>query len=57
MQLPCPVCGGSVEVPDDAIPGEILEHEECGIQLEFYIDENNNPRLRVLDSIVEDWGE
>ena len=57
MQLTCPVCGGKVEVPDDAIPGEILEHEDCGIQLEFYVDENNSPKLRILDDIVEDWGE
>ena len=55
--LKCPVCGGDVEVPDDALPGEFFEHYECGSQLELEIDENGEMRLRQAEEISEDWGE
>ena len=55
MRLECPVCGLPVEVPDDALPGEVIEHD-CGTVLEVVRD-GNRFRLRPLDDIREDWGE
>jgi len=55
-ELECPVCSGNVEVPDDAIVGEVFEHEECGAQLELY-EEDGQLKLRVLEDVREDWGE
>jgi alpha-aminoadipate carrier protein LysW len=53
--LECPVCGLEVEVPDDALPGEVIEHD-CGAVLEV-VKDGDGFRLRPLDEIKEDWGE
>ncbi len=57
IRLQCPLCGSEVEVPDDVLPGEIVEHEECGAQLEVYKDSNGNFALRLAENVGEDWGE
>ncbi|WP_338599727.1 alpha-aminoadipate/glutamate carrier protein LysW [Sulfolobus tengchongensis] len=53
--LKCPICGGDVSVEDDALPGELVEHE-CGAQLEI-IKQNGKLSLRLAEQIGEDWGE
>jgi alpha-aminoadipate carrier protein LysW len=50
----CPLCGGNVKVPDDALPGEIIEHS-CGATLEVH--SNNGSIILKLADIEEDWGE
>ncbi|EHP69244.1 MAG: alpha-aminoadipate/glutamate carrier protein LysW/ArgW [Metallosphaera yellowstonensis] len=55
VSLKCPVCGGNVEVEDNALPGEIVEHD-CGAQLEVYND-HGRLSLRLAEQIGEDWGE
>lgn len=57
VKMQCPVCGGELELPDDVLPGELFEHEDCGAQLEVYVDNENNLALRLAESIGEDWGE
>jgi len=56
-ELTCPVCGGSVSVPDDALSGELFEHAECGAQLELVVDEGGGMSLKVAEEVAEDWGE
>ncbi len=53
--LKCPICGGPVEVPDDAVSGEIIEHD-CGISLEVVV-EKSTVKLRPFEGVGEDWGE
>ncbi|MFP3164700.1 MAG: alpha-aminoadipate/glutamate carrier protein LysW/ArgW [Acidianus sp.] len=55
VTLKCPVCGGQVNVEDDALPGEIIEHD-CGAQLEVF-KENGKLALRLAEQVGEDWGE
>ncbi|MEM0038507.1 MAG: alpha-aminoadipate/glutamate carrier protein LysW/ArgW [Zestosphaera sp.] len=55
MMAKCPVCGGEVNVPDDALPGELVEHE-CGITLEVVVD-GDLVGLKPLEGVREDWGE
>lgn len=55
MEAVCPICGLPVRVPDDAISGEVIEHD-CGTVLEV-VKDKNGVRLRPLDDIKEDWGE
>jgi alpha-aminoadipate carrier protein LysW len=55
--LSCPVCGASVEVPNDSLPGELFECGDCGAQLEYFIDEKNNSSLKVAEEVAEDWGQ
>ncbi len=56
-KLSCPVCGGSLDIPEDALPGELFEHEECGAQLELEVDDQGSRRLKEAEEIAEDWGE
>ncbi|MEM0362868.1 MAG: alpha-aminoadipate/glutamate carrier protein LysW/ArgW [Sulfolobaceae archaeon] len=53
--LKCPICSGDVSVDDDALPGELVEHE-CGAQLEV-VKQNGKLSLRLAEQIGEDWGE
>lgn len=55
MIVKCPICGGEVNVPDDALPGELIEHE-CGITLEVIV-EGKSIKLKPLEGVREDWGE
>lgn len=55
--MTCPVCGGSIDIPSDALPGELFEHEECGAQLELEIDEDGRMVLKEAEEVSEDWGE
>ena len=57
MEYDCPVCGESVNVPDDVIEGEIVECETCGSALEVGFDDRGNVILMVAEEIGEDWGE
>ncbi len=51
----CPVCGGEVEVPDDVLDGEIIEHD-CGAMLVVRV-EDGGVKLEELRGVEEDWGE
>lgn len=55
-KLKCPVCEGLVDVPEDALEGELFEHQECGAQLELVV-ENNKFALKIAEEVAEDWGE
>lgn len=55
LELKCPVCGLPVVVPEDAVSGEIVDHE-CGVSLEVIID-SNRILLKPFESAGEDWGE
>ncbi len=56
-ELDCPVCGVKVKVPDDSLPGELFECQDCGANLEFIQDEKGRPGLKVADEVAEDWGQ
>lgn len=53
--LKCPVCGGDVTVEDDALPGELIEHD-CGAQLEV-VKNGDKLSLKLAEQVGEDWGE
>lgn len=55
VKLVCPICDGPVEVPEDALPGEIYEHD-CGAQLEVVLT-NGKISLKLMEAVKEDWGE
>ena len=54
-RLECPVCGLPIDVPEDALDGEVLEHE-CGAMVEVVRD-GGRLSLRPLEGVQEDWGE
>ncbi|MEM1526027.1 MAG: alpha-aminoadipate/glutamate carrier protein LysW/ArgW [Ignisphaera sp.] len=55
LEAKCPVCGGSVILPDDVVAGEIVEHD-CGVSLEVVV-EKTGIKLKPFEGVGEDWGE
>lgn len=57
MKTVCDVCGGEIDVPDDAIKGEIVSCPDCGSEYEVVEIKNGSPVLKPAEEIGEDWGE
>ena len=51
----CPVCAAEVELPGDAIAGELLVCEDCGAELE--VKSISPVELAEAPSAEEDWGQ
>lgn len=56
-EVECQECGGTVEVPDDALPGEIVSCPDCGVEYEVISIEGNKVELKLAEEVREDWGE
>ncbi len=53
----CVDCGGLVDIPSDALKGEIIGCGACGLD---YILSNDEKGTKFLEELViegEDWGE
>ncbi len=51
----CPVCGADVELAGDAVVGELLSCDDCGVELEIL---NLNPaEIGEAPAAEEDWGQ
>lgn len=57
MKTTCEICSGEVEVPDDAIKGEIVSCPDCGTEYEVVEIKSGNATLKPAEEIGEDWGE
>lgn len=51
----CPECNAALNIPQDAVQGEIIDCPECGIEVE--IVNPSNGEVRVAEATQEDWGE
>ena len=51
----CPECGAKVALPDDVMDGEIIECEDCGVELE--VTSLTPVKLELAPEEEEDWGE
>lgn len=52
----CADCDAQVEIPDDAVTGEIVSCPDCGLDFEVVV----SPQGRSIKPVViekEDWGE
>ncbi len=56
MEAKCPVCESPVQLPDDVMPGELVECPSCGATLEVY-EQDGVFLLKEAEEIGEDWGE
>ncbi len=56
MEAICPVCGSPIRLPEDVIPGELLDCSSCNAVLEVF-EEGGSYALREAQGILEDWGE
>ena len=51
----CPECGAIIEIPEDVEIGEIIECDDCGVELEVL---SLNPlTIELAPEVQEDWGE
>lgn len=57
MKAVCSECGGMVDVPDDAIVGEIVECADCGTEYEVASIGVGGVSLKKAEATKEDWGE
>ncbi|MGQ9781571.1 MAG: alpha-aminoadipate/glutamate carrier protein LysW/ArgW [Nitrososphaeria archaeon] len=57
MKTTCEICGGEVEVPADAIRGEIVSCPDCGTEYEVVEIKEGKASLKPAEEIGEDWGE
>jgi len=55
METRCPVCGRAIEIPDDPVSGELVDHD-CGATIEIVVSEGGI-RLKPFQGVGEDWGE
>ena len=53
----CPDCLAEIDIPDDALVGEIVNCPDCGLELEIVSIENGKVELQKLAIEKEDWGE
>ncbi|MCX8204790.1 MAG: alpha-aminoadipate/glutamate carrier protein LysW/ArgW [Candidatus Nezhaarchaeota archaeon] len=56
MRTKCPECDGEIEVPSDAVSGEIVSCPDCGQEYEVEVVKGR-PELKVAERLKEDWGE
>ena len=56
MKDKCPECDAEIDVPDDAVDGEILTCDECGSDIEV-VKSGGKSQLRKAELKGEDWGE
>jgi len=57
VKVSCPDCMGEIDVPDDAMVGEIVSCPDCGLELEVKTVDNGKVELEKLSIEKEDWGE
>ena len=53
----CFDCGCNIEIPNDALTGEIIGCPDCG--LDYVIEENESGNKKLSELLIEgeDWGE
>lgn len=57
MSVKCVDCGAVVEIPQDAINGEIISCPDCGLDFVTVADESGLLSIQELMIDGEDWGE
>jgi len=57
LKAKCPECDGDLDIPDDAIDGEIISCPDCGMDFEVTIKEGGEVELKPAEIEGEDWGE
>lgn len=53
----CTDCGAELDVPEDALLGEIVGCPDCG--LDYVVEEDGSGKKRLKELLIEgeDWGE
>jgi len=57
LNTSCKECGAALEVPNDAIVGEIVSCKDCSAEYEVAEISSGNVLLKPAEQVGEDWGE
>jgi len=57
MKASCTECEGEIEIPDDALPGEIVSCPDCGSSYEVVTISKGKAEIKPAEVEGEDWGE
>ena len=57
MNTSCAECGAGLDVPNDAIVGEIVSCKDCSTEYEVAEIAGGNVLLKPAEQVGEDWGE
>ena len=57
MSVKCKDCGAVLEIPNDAVQGEIIGCPDCGLDYAVVKDKSSSLRLQQIIIEGEDWGE
>lgn len=57
MKVNCKECDKELNVPDDAVKGEIVTCPDCGSDFEIASVSNKKVELKTAEKVGEDWGE
>jgi alpha-aminoadipate carrier protein LysW len=57
MSIECVDCKALIELPEDALEGEIVSCPDCGLDYVVEKDESGALVLKELEIKGEDWGE
>jgi alpha-aminoadipate carrier protein LysW len=57
LKAKCLECDADLEIPDDAVNGEIVSCPDCGTDFEVIIKDNGETELKPAEIEGEDWGE
>ncbi|HEV3432529.1 MAG TPA: alpha-aminoadipate/glutamate carrier protein LysW/ArgW [Nitrososphaera sp.] len=56
-KVECQECGAEINVPGDAVVGEILTCPDCGGEYEITSIVDGNLELKPAERVGEDWGQ
>jgi alpha-aminoadipate carrier protein LysW len=57
LKKECQDCGADINVPDDALVGEIVTCPDCGAEFEISSKTQHTVDLKPAESVGEDWGQ
>lgn len=57
MNTSCKECGAALNVPGDAIVGELVSCKDCSTEYEVAEIAGGNVILKPAEQVGEDWGE
>jgi alpha-aminoadipate carrier protein LysW len=57
LNIECKDCAAQINVPDDAVVGEIVTCPDCGADFEIASKSNEKVELKPAETVGEDWGQ
>jgi alpha-aminoadipate/glutamate carrier protein LysW len=57
LNVECKDCAAQINVPDDAVVGEIVTCPDCGADFEIASKSKDKVELKPAETVGEDWGQ